>query len=217
MNLPGGWTQMLGTLPQPVPPLVVATWLGKTNLYEGKLDCSPLLKRGEICNGILCAAKANPVMRQVILGFRENIRAYPDKFREGNEMFLGKKGVIRLTGPLAMSEIMYRHLHLNSHLLVDGFSTLGVDFYSLRSYQSLIKENAAGIGSGKKHYSKLKTRIVLDVPDRGWNPVEEPDRKRARFKPSPAPKGTVARQLVQPGTSAASSSASGGQPRAYLN
>ena len=119
MNLPGGWTQMLGTLPQLVPPLVVATWPGKTNLYEGKLDCSPLLKRGEICNGFLCAARTNPVMWQVILGIRDNIRAYPAKIQEGNDMFVGKKGVLNLTGPLAMSEIMYKHLHMNPHLLVD--------------------------------------------------------------------------------------------------
>eukprot|EP00959_Pyramimonas_sp_CCMP1952_P377139 7899355-Pyramimonas_sp.AAC.1 len=94
---------------------------------------------------------------------------------------------------------MHRHLHLHSHILVDGFSKLGDDFYALKTYDALAKDNAAGIGSGKIHYSKMQTRIVLDVPDRGWNPAQEPDAKKARLKPPPAPRGTVARHLVQPG------------------
>eukprot|EP00959_Pyramimonas_sp_CCMP1952_P274931 5747332-Pyramimonas_sp.AAC.1 len=97
-------------------------------------------------------------MWQVIAGVRAHIRAYPDNFREGRKEFVGKSGVLRLAGPLAMSEIVRRHPHLHSHILVDGFSKLGVDFYALRTCDALAKENAAGIGGGKKQYSNMRTR-----------------------------------------------------------
>eukprot|EP00959_Pyramimonas_sp_CCMP1952_P107552 2248575-Pyramimonas_sp.AAC.1 len=78
---------------------------------------------------------------------------------------------------------MYRNLHLHPRMLVDGFSKLGIGFYALKTHELLVKENAAGLGSGEIHHSKLKTRIALNAPGRGWNPEQEQDAKRVRLSP----------------------------------
>ena len=102
----------------------------------------------------------------------------------GNRAMTGKDGVLYLTGPWAMSIIVYRILHLHPHLLVDGFAKLGIDFYSIRSYKQLIDDNAHSLGSGVLHYSKLGSAIVLDEVNLRWN--------IARTK---RPRGSVALEL----------------------
>ena len=173
VSLKGGFTEMLAGLPQPLSPIIFATWGGLHNCWNGKLDSSNLLKRGEICNGILFSAPAHPLMKAVVDGVCDNIEAYNALWARFGacKTTIGKDGVLRLTGPLAMSTILYKQLHLYPHLLVDGFGKLGIDFYALRPYHKLVEHNATVVGSGKDHYSKPKSRIVLETPDNSWKTV----------------------------------------------
>ena len=177
MSLKGGWTEMLARLPHPTPPVIFATWGGKQNLWGGQLDSSDLLKRGEICIGFLCSAPGHPIMEAVVKGICANIEAYGAKWnrhgpiKSGRDATVGKEAVLRLTGPLAFSEIVYKMLHLHSNLLVDGFGKLGIDFYAIKTYKELENQNASSVGSGRPHYSTLTTRIVREKhePDYRWN------------------------------------------------
>ena len=113
-------------------------------------------------------------MLQVVRGVTENIQNYRSHFEKVgvSQAFgaatVGKQGVLELTGPLAFSKIIWPILHNYPHLLVNGFQKLGVEFYKLQSYQSLRHTNG-GLGCGTQHYSKLKTKIVLDEPDLSWS------------------------------------------------
>jgi len=192
-KLAGGWDDMFRLLPQPMPELIFATWGGKSNWVGGTLDSSSLLGRADICNGFLCCAPGNAVMGAVIEGVCKNILDYRLAWQHrgssssgsasgsssgsGNRAMTGKDGVLYLTGPRAMSIIVYRILHLHPHLLVDGFAKLGIDFYAVRSYKQLIDDNAHSLGSGVLHYSKLRSAIVLDDVDLRWIPART---KRAR-------------------------------------
>ena len=67
---------------------------------------------------------------------------------------VGKHGVLSLTGPRAMSKIVYPMLHMYLHLLVDGVGKLGIDFYAILNYKELVCQNDKSVGNGIPHYSK---------------------------------------------------------------
>ena len=129
-----------------------------------RCDCSNILKRGEICNGFLCTSPNHPIMEAVVDGMCTNLETYESSWEA-----VGKLGVLRLTGPLAMSEIVYSMLHMHPHLLVDGFGKLGIDFYAVQTFKKLIKSKGDYVGSRTVHYSKLKSKAVLDCEDKRWN------------------------------------------------
>ena len=105
-----GWPELLERLPQPTPSLLLSTW-GNHNMWKGCLDASPLLGRGEICNGFIGSAAKHPVLGAILDGICTNIEKYAvnwnflQMFPDYRPNLVGKGGVLWLTGPLALSTI----------------------------------------------------------------------------------------------------------------
>ena len=88
-------------------------------------------------------------MQAIVEGVCTNIENY--KF---SSKTVGKPGVLSLTGPKAMSKILYPTLRMYLHLLVDGVGKLGIDFYAILNYKELVSQNDRSVGSGTPYYSK---------------------------------------------------------------
>ena len=80
-------------------------------MWKGCLDASPLLGRGEICNGFIGSAAKHPVLGAILDGICTNIEKYAvnwnflQMFPDYRPNLVGKGGVLWLTGPLALSTI----------------------------------------------------------------------------------------------------------------
>ena len=88
-------------------------------------------------------------MEAVVEGVCTNIEKY-----KYTSKTVRKPGVLDLTGPKAMSKILYPMLRMYLHLLVDGVGKLGIDLYDILTHKEFVIQNDKSVGSGIPHYSK---------------------------------------------------------------
>ena len=123
---------------QPLPPLIFGHWGWPNQTHEIPEDVH---KKGEIQQWL-----DDVVLDDVV----DNIENYDEKVHG-----VGKHGVLKLTGPIALSRSLYPLLSHYPHLHVKD-KDLGMLYDCLGNHMK--KQDLLGSGT---HYSKLKVPIVL--------------------------------------------------------
>jgi len=131
----------------PLPPLVLGQWHRPLQHKRIPQDRHCL---GEIQNWFLISAPNHPAWSAVLEGVVTNIEGYDYKRHGG-----GKPAVLQLTGPVAMSRILYPILSAWPHLRTRDVE-LGFHYDLLGRHED--KQSHFG---GRVHYSKLAEPVVL--------------------------------------------------------
>lgn len=105
--------------------------------------------KGEYIMGLIVIVKGHPLMYTVIENVIQKIKEY-DSVIHG----VGKKAVLRLTGPIVYTLSIEPLLHLYEHRIIDAFKDMG---YRFTIYNKI--ENHHDIFK-VPHYSKLEEPII---------------------------------------------------------
>ena len=136
----------------PLPPLVLGLW-DIANQHQHIPE--DVWDRGEIQNWWLLSAVGHPVWDAVLAGVCANIENY-SLGKDG----VGKLAVLKLTGPIAMSRILYPLLPQWPHLLrkaTEFFFEYDMMVVDGRGKHELLQCESGGV----VHYSMLKEPLVL--------------------------------------------------------
>ena len=115
------------------------------------------LKGGEFQQWHIIAVAGSPFLRAVICTVIGNIEEYTIwKFG------VGKQGVLRVTGPIPYTLSILPLLKIHSHRYVRFDKDVGLIYSALKNTDEHIKL------LGNKHYSKLRTPIVIKKGWRNW-------------------------------------------------
>lgn len=137
--------------------LVVGHW-NNSNVWSEILE-DP---RGEIQNWVIMSTPRHPILLRVIEKMVDNIFKFSDDFGDDYRMVLGQKYaaskskyiVLKLTGPLMFSEILWKHRD-DSSLLVDD--KLIREYFEYMGYREYVREYRK---VDAMHYSLLTERVL---------------------------------------------------------
>ena len=103
--------------------------------------------KGEFCNWNIIIKKKHPLMKKIINKVTFNINNYSLQ-----EYKVGKLGVLFLTGPIPFSQTILENKNNYNLTIYDNYNNIGLIYNNLPvSHENIFK----------KHYTKLKTPIVL--------------------------------------------------------
>ena len=138
----------------PLRPLVLGGW-GWANQAE-EIPEDPF-KRGEVQNWNLVSAPGHPVWDAVLKAVAANVQQELANQGSNQPPMTGKQNVLRLTGPIMLSRVLYPMLVGYPHLLLKNSSEFGFVYDRWGQHQK--KQGRLGL-----NYSKLKKVPIVRDP-----------------------------------------------------
>jgi len=110
------------------------------------------MKHGEYQQWHIICRPKHPFLFAVINSVIKNILNY-NIYVDGT----GKKGVLKVTGPIVYTQSIYRLLSTNKYRLVHNNKDIFLHYSCIRDHRRIFH---------KKHYSELKSPIIMHISDK---------------------------------------------------
>ncbi|WP_292658651.1 glycosyltransferase family 32 protein [Nitratifractor sp.] len=126
---------------------ILSYWPNFEPMTHPELDC-----KGEYQQWFIVSRSNHPFLKSVINNMVKNIKNYNPIFGS-----VGKKGVLRLTGPVMYTLSIQPIRELHSHRIADSYNELGFTYSIYDEYNMFTGKHKKLFD---KHYSDLKEPIV---------------------------------------------------------
>jgi hypothetical protein len=155
LDIKSSATRSLDTVLQPDDRFILSKWHEANGDYEHIRLVYDLrnLEGGEYQQWHIICAPGHPFLKNVLEMVFQNIDAYDPYLHQ-----TGKKGVLRVTGPVPYTMAILPLMSAHPHRVVDGRNTMGLE-YSVYGEQ-------VHVGVFKGHYSLQTTSIVRLTPSK---------------------------------------------------
>jgi hypothetical protein len=142
-------TRPLDAVLRPDDRFILSKWHLPNGEYEHKGLVYDLrdIEGGEYQQWHIISAPGHPFLRAVMDTVMSNIDTYDPYLHQ-----TGKRGVLRLTGPIAYTLAIMRMMHAHPHRVVDGLNEMGLEYN--------IYANLGHANIFKGHYSRQTAPIV---------------------------------------------------------